>query len=58
MDYVCRVLRVIGTADSVPALAGLLAERNLSHMARYALQDNPAPEAQALRERWRLSTAR
>ncbi|MGO8690289.1 MAG: HEAT repeat domain-containing protein [Thermoguttaceae bacterium] len=51
MDYVCRVLRVIGTADSVSALAGLLAERNLSHMARYALQDNPAPEAaKALRE--------
>jgi HEAT repeat protein len=50
-DYVCRTLRVIGTAESVPALAGLLAERDLSHMARYALQAIPAPEAaQALRD--------
>jgi HEAT repeat protein len=50
-DYVCRVLRTIGTAESVPALAGLLADRDLSHMARYALQVNPAPEAaDALRE--------
>jgi HEAT repeat protein len=51
MDYVCRALRVIGTAESVAALAGLLAERDLSHMARYALQTNPAPEAaHALRD--------
>ncbi len=44
-DYVCRVLRVIGTAESVPALAGLLPDKDLSHMARYALQSIPAPEA-------------
>jgi HEAT repeat protein len=50
-DYVCRVLRVIGTADSVPALAKLLGEKDLSHSARYALQSIPAPEAgKALRD--------
>ncbi len=50
-DYACRTLRVIGTAESVPALAGLLAERDLSHMARYALQAIPVPEAaKALRD--------
>ena len=50
-DYVCRVLRVIGTADCVPALANLLGEKELSHRARYALQSIPAPEAgKALRD--------
>ena len=47
----CRQLRVIGTADSVPALASLLTDKDLSHMARYALERIPLPEAgQALRE--------
>lgn len=46
-DYVCRKLMVIGTAASVPALAGLLANTELSHMARYALERIPAPEAGA-----------
>lgn len=46
-DYACRVLRIIGTAESVPVLAGLLGEKNHSHMARYALQSIPAPEAAA-----------
>ena len=36
--FVCRKLMVIGTAESVPALAGLLADKDLSHMARYALE--------------------
>ncbi|QDU89273.1 hypothetical protein Pla175_26610 [Pirellulimonas nuda] len=47
IDYVCRKLRVIGTAASVPALKGLLAQQENSHMARYALEDIKAPEAAA-----------
>jgi HEAT repeat protein len=46
-DFVCRKLRVIGTAASVGALAKLLADKDLSHMARYALERIPAPEAAA-----------
>ena len=50
-DFVCRKLMVIGTAESVPTLAGLLADKDLSHMARYALERIPAPEAaQAMRD--------
>jgi HEAT repeat protein len=50
-DFVCRQLRVIGTARSVPTLAGLLSDADLSHMARYALERMPAPEAaKALRD--------
>jgi len=37
-DFVCRKLSIIGTADSVPALAPLLLDQKLSHMARYALE--------------------
>ncbi len=49
-DYVCRKLMLIGTAPSVAVLAGLLPDQDLSHMARYALERMPAPEAaQALR---------
>lgn len=50
-DAVCRALKTIGTAASVPALALLLADEKLSHMARYALERIPGPEAgQALRD--------
>ncbi len=50
-DAVCRALKNIGTAAAVPALAALLADEKLSHMARYALERIPEPEAgQALRE--------
>jgi HEAT repeat protein len=50
-DYACRKLMEIGTAESVPALAALLPEQDLSHMARYALERIAAPEAaQALRD--------
>ena len=50
-DFVCRKLMVIGTAVSVPALAELLPQEDNSHMARYALERIPAPEAaRALRE--------
>ena len=48
--HACRVLRVIGTVDAVPALAGMLADKKLSHIARYALEPMPYPEVgQALR---------
>lgn len=46
-DFVCRKLMVIGTAASVPALAALLADKDNSHMARYALERIPAAEAAA-----------
>ncbi|MFL2482858.1 MAG: HEAT repeat domain-containing protein [Verrucomicrobiales bacterium] len=44
-DSVCRFLKTIGTAHSVEALAKLLHDAELSHMARHALQTNDAPEA-------------
>jgi HEAT repeat protein len=46
-DFVCRKLTIIGTAESVPALAELLPDKDLSHMARYALERIQAPEAAA-----------
>lgn len=47
----CRRLRQIGTAKSVPALAALLPDEKLGHMARYALENMPYPEVdQALRD--------
>jgi HEAT repeat protein len=50
-DFVCRQLMVIGTAESVPTLAGLLGDKDLAHMARYALERIPGPAAaQALRD--------
>jgi hypothetical protein len=44
-DTVCRALKTIGSAHSVPALAKLLHDEQLSHMARHALQTIDAPEA-------------
>ncbi len=44
-DAVCRTLKIIGTAASVPALSALLLDEELTHMARYAMESNPAPEA-------------
>jgi HEAT repeat protein len=50
-DFVCRKLMYMGGAACVPALAGLLSQAELSHMARYALERIPAPAAaQALRD--------
>ncbi len=50
-DYACRKLSMIGTAASVPALVPLLADRDESHMARFALERIPAPAAaDALRQ--------
>lgn len=39
----CRILARIGTKDAVPALAALLGDKKLSHMARYALEPIPDP---------------
>jgi hypothetical protein len=44
-DTVCRWLMIVGTANSVPALAELLPNAELSHMGRYALERIPAAEA-------------
>lgn len=50
-DYACRQLSLIGTADHVPAIAALLADEKLSHMARYALARIPGSAADdALRQ--------
>lgn len=44
-DAACGQLKRIGTARSVPVLAEFLADDELSHSARYALESMPAPEA-------------
>lgn len=44
-DFICRKLMIIGTAASVPTLAELLPEQDHSHMARFALERCPGPEA-------------
>ena len=50
-DYVCRKLRVVGTAQSVGALSTLLASEQTSHIARYALERIPDKKAaQAMRD--------
>ncbi len=41
----CQRLAVIGTKDSVAALATLLTDAQLSHYARYGLETNPDPLA-------------
>jgi hypothetical protein len=46
-QYVCRKLSLFGTAASVPALSGLLADKDESHMARFALERIAGPEATA-----------
>ncbi len=46
-QFCCRMLRRVGSAQSVPVLAKLLADPELSHMARLALQLMPAREAGA-----------
>ncbi|MBM3882985.1 MAG: hypothetical protein FJ387_25255 [Verrucomicrobia bacterium] len=47
----CQKLRVLGTAQAVPALAAMLGEEQVAHAARYALEAIPGPEAAtALRE--------
>ena len=39
----CRGLSFIGTKDAIPALAALLGDEKLSHMARYGLELIPDP---------------
>ncbi|MCU0783770.1 MAG: HEAT repeat domain-containing protein [Verrucomicrobia bacterium] len=47
----CRELAVIGTSKAVPVLAGLLADEELSHMVRYALETIPGASVdRALRD--------
>lgn len=43
----CRVLQLKGGSEAVPALAPLLTDEKLSHMARLALEPMPCPEAGA-----------
>lgn len=50
-DHACRILRVIGTVDSIEALGELLTDEENSHNARYALESMRYPEAdRALRD--------
>ena len=44
-DYICRKLKVMGTAASVPTLASMLGDKQHAHMARYALQTMEDPAA-------------
>ena len=44
-QFLCRQLRTIGTARSVPALASMLGDAEMSHMACYALGRIGVPEA-------------
>jgi HEAT repeat protein len=46
-DFVCRKLSLIGSAECVPAVAPLLEDEKLSHMARYALERIPDAAAVA-----------
>ena len=50
-DYVCRKLRLVGTTQSVEALAALLPAEETSHIARYALERIPDEKAaEAMRD--------
>jgi HEAT repeat protein len=44
-DAACARLKRIGTVQSIPALAALLTDEQLSHSARYALESMPAAKA-------------
>ena len=44
-QWICRILRKTGTAKSVGALGRLLMDKEMSHMARWALQGMGCPEA-------------
>ena len=43
--FACQHLYIIGTAAQVPALAPMLTDPELAHLACYALQTIPGPEA-------------
>jgi len=56
-QFACRMLRRIGTENCVPALQPLLLDKELSHMARYALEAMPGAQVdQALLEAVRSAT--
>ena len=44
-QYACRELSIIGTEQSVPALAGMLTSEEYSDMARYAIERIPGEAA-------------
>lgn len=46
-EFACRKLSLIGSAECVPAVAGLLADKQLSHMARFVLGRVRDPAAAA-----------
>jgi len=47
-QFICRMLRRIGTEQSVAPLAALLTDEKLSHMARFALQRMPSGQVDAV----------
>ena len=47
-QFVCRMLRRIGSEQSVAPLGKLLTDEKLSHMARFALQRMPSPKVDAV----------
>ncbi len=44
-QWVCRMLRIVGSAKCVPVMAEMLADKDTAHLARMALIFNPSPEA-------------
>lgn len=44
-QFACQMLRIVGSPKCIPALATLLTDEQLSHMARYVLLPMKAPEA-------------
>lgn len=47
IDGACRRLRIIGTEQCIPALASLLTDEKLSHIARFGLENMPYPAVDA-----------
>jgi hypothetical protein len=47
-DFACRMLALIGSAASASALAPLLGDEKTSDAARYALENIPGPEVDAV----------
>lgn len=46
-EFICKTMRQIGSEKCVPALAVLLTDEKLSHVARYGLQNSACPAAGA-----------
>ena len=44
-DFLCRMLRIMGTKKSIPVMQKLLSEQEISHMARYVLASMQYEEA-------------